>query len=174
MYVCCVQKSSPSLGIYLPSGWQSLEKGNQVGGQHILYNYSAQVVMTLVQWNLWNQVISKDGFLFGGQKLSFLAFTSGSTVCILTLPSDCWNIHFVAKSKTSEGRRINTEDDSSSTPNKTTPIKKEKKSSGKKKKDGNGKIPAPEAIQPPPGPMVALGRPKDKNLKRPRSVEGVT
>lgn len=48
--------------------------------------------------------------------------------------------------------------------NKDRPDKK-----GGKKKDKN-KAPPVEASQPPPMPLVALGKPKDKALKRPRSV----
>lgn len=54
---------------------------------------------------------------------------------------------------------------------KTTPTKKEKKVGKKKEGKGSkGDGPPPESMQPPPGPLVALGRPKDKAVKRPRSV----
>lgn len=74
-----------------------------------------------------------------------------------------------AKTKSVEDRKNSATDDSPAVSAKTTPTKK--KSS--KKKDGGKKGeagPAPESMQPPPGPLVALGRPKDKAQKRPRSV----
>lgn len=61
---------------------------------------------------------------------------------------------FAAKSK-SEERKASLTDDTKAK---------------KKKKKGDG--PPPESVQPPPGPLVALGRPKDKAQKRPRSVVG--
>jgi hypothetical protein len=47
--------------------------------------------------------------------------------------------------------------------------KKDKKSSNKKKSSKKDPGPPIEA-QPPPGPLVALGKPRDKAIKRPRSV----
>jgi len=44
-----------------------------------------------------------------------------------------------------------------------------------KKKEGKARglmdVPPPESMQLPPGPMVALGRPKEKSVKRARSVK---
>lgn len=52
--------------------------------------------------------------------------------------------------------------------------KKEKKSSGKKKESRQSKMAnmtPVEAAQPPPGPMVVLGKPKDRlTTKRPRDL----
>ena len=58
---------------------------------------------------------------------------------------------------------------------KSSSAKEKKKAGHGKKKEGGkgskGEGPPPESMQPPPGPLVALGRPKDnKATKRPRSV----
>lgn len=84
----------------------------------------------------------------------------------------CCCPHFsTAKTKSAEDRKNSTNDDNhASSAAKATSTKK--KSSSKKKdggKGGKGET-APESMQPPPGPLVALGRPKDKAQKRPRSV----
>lgn len=80
-----------------------------------------------------------------------------------------------AKGKSAEERRSSATDDNLSATTKTAGTKKEKKSTGKKKEGGKGgkgdSGPPPESIQPPPGPLVALGRPKDRVNKRPRSVK---
>lgn len=80
----------------------------------------------------------------------------------------------LVKTKSSEERRNSSTSDNSTF--KITPTRKEKKSPGKRKEGGKGSKgdngPPPESMQPPPGPLVALGRPKDKAVKRPRSVEG--
>ena len=71
----------------------------------------------------------------------------------------------------SEERRNSSSDNNDTSAqkmSKTTDSKKDKseKKGGKKKAKG----PPVEAFQPPPGPLVALGKPKVKALKRPRSV----
>ena len=52
------------------------------------------------------------------------------------------------------------------------PEKKERLGRKESKKDKNKAAVSPvEASQPPPGPLVPLGRPKERTLKRPRSVD---
>ena len=108
-----------------------------------------------------------------GRNLSWLAdslVTSVVCVCVCVCVST-----YAAKSKSeTEVHRSGVDNDpNSSAPfTKSTAIKKEKKV---KKKDGKAKGsvdgPPPESMQLPPGPMVALGRPKEKSVKRARSVK---
>lgn len=77
----------------------------------------------------------------------------------------------VAKAKSAEERRNSANDDNPATTSSSgTKAPASKKKSSSRKKEGGKKGEAPESMHPPPGPLVALGRPKDKAHKRPRSV----
>lgn len=73
---------------------------------------------------------------------------------------------------TSEERKNSTSGEDGRKTDKNTSLpdpKKDKKSVSKKKSSKKDPGPPIEA-QPPPGPLVALGKPRDKSIKRPRSV----
>ncbi len=84
----------------------------------------------------------------------------------------------IAKSKAPEERRPSADGDSNSAlKSSSSSLKKDKEKKTKKKEKGRGSSvdgPPPESVQLPPGPMVALGRPKDKSGKRARSVLSIS
>ncbi len=77
-----------------------------------------------------------------------------------------------AEAPSEEHRNSSFTEDDPAKPSKPKKDKADKKSSSTKKRDSkSSKVlvgPPVESIQPPPGPMVALGRPRDKPVKRAR------
>ncbi len=80
--------------------------------------------------------------------------------------------HTAAKSEAPEERRSSVTEDETKI-SKPKKEKSDKKPPSKKKEIKSLKasaLPPVESTQPPPGPMVALGRPKEKLAKRPRDT----